>query len=200
MNKKLSETTVSLASMKQIVEERTRVLEALSRTDSLTNVANRRALFERGNVEFSRVQRNQSQLTVVLLDCDLFKNINDEFGHLFGDEVLKNICKIGTKEIRSIDFFARYGGEEFIILLPDTDLNSAVETAKRIQYSLANNCISCQGKKVNVTISIGICSADAKHANFEQLIQDVDMAMYKAKSKGRNRIEVIEGDCKGNID
>jgi diguanylate cyclase (GGDEF)-like protein len=193
MNKKLSETTVSLASMKKTVAERTQVLEQLSNTDYLTKVANRRALFERGSAELSRVQRTQSQLALILLDCDLFKNINDEFGHLFGDDILMNICKVCTKEIREIDFFARYGGEEFIIILPDSDINGAVETAKRIQRSLAKNCIAFEGKYVCVTVSIGICLANDKHTNFEQLIKDADLAMYKAKKNGRNRIEVIDG-------
>lgn len=192
MNKKLSETTISLESMKKIVAEKTYVLEQLSNTDPLTNVANRRALFERGNAEFSRVQRNQSCLTVILLDCDLFKNINDEYGHLFGDEILKNICKVCCAEIRSIDFFARYGGEEFIILLPDSDLSSAMEIAKRIQYSLASNCISYEEKDIYTTVSMGICSATNEHTNFEQLIKDADIAMYKAKTNGRNRIETLE--------
>ena len=193
MNKKLSETTVSLESMKKTVAERTQVLGQLSNTDYLTKVANRRALFERGSAELSRVQRTQSQLAVILLDCDLFKNINDEFGHLFGDDILMNICKVCTKEIREIDFFARYGGEEFIIILPDSDINGAVETAKRIQRSLAKNGIACEGKDVCVTVSIGICPANDKHTNFEQLIKDADLAMYKAKKNGRNRIEVIDG-------
>jgi diguanylate cyclase (GGDEF)-like protein len=193
MNKKLSETTVSLESMKKTIAERTRVLEQLSNTDYLTKVANRRALFERGSAELSRVQRTQTQLAVILLDCDFFKNINDEFGHLFGDDILMNICKVCTKEIREIDFFARYGGEEFIIILPDSDLNGAVETAKRIQYSLANNSIAFEGKDVCMTVSIGICTANDKHTNFEQLIKDADIAMYKAKTNGRNRIEVIGG-------
>jgi diguanylate cyclase (GGDEF)-like protein len=191
MNKDLSETTISLESMTKIVAERTQVLEQLSNTDPLTQVANRRALFERGNYEFSRVQRTKSQLAVVLLDCDLFKNINDKFGHLFGDEILKNICKICTEEIRNIDFFARYGGEEFIIILPDSGLSGALETAKRIQRSLADNCITFEGKDVFVTLSIGICTVNDKHTSFEQLIQNADVAMYKAKASGRDRIEFI---------
>ena len=149
-------------------------------------------MFERGNVEFSRVQRNQSHLAVILLDCDLFKNINDKFGHLFGDEILKNICNICCEEIRKIDFFARYGGEEFIILLPGSDINGAVETAKRIQRSLAINGISYEGENIYVTVSMGICTANAKHTNFEELIKSADIAMYKAKTNGRNRIEIIE--------
>jgi diguanylate cyclase (GGDEF)-like protein len=187
----LSETTISLEGMKKIVKERTFVLEQQSNTDFLTKAANRRALFERGNAEFARVQRTKSQLTVILLDCDFFKKVNDQFGHLFGDKILINICKICTKEIRNIDFFARYGGEEFIIVLPDSDLNGAIETSKRIQRSLAKNCIAFEGKDVYVTVSIGICSVNDKHENFEQLIKDADIAMYKAKTNGRNRIETV---------
>jgi len=191
MNKELSETTVSLESMKKIVAERTQVLEQLSNTDPLTKVANRRALFEKGNAEFFRVQRTKSPLAVMLLDCDLFKNINDQFGHLFGDDILKHICKICTEEIRNIDFFARYGGEEFILILPESKLSGAVKTAERIQHALANNCVTFEGKDVYVTLSIGICAVNDNHVNFEQLIKDADAAMYKAKKNGRNRIEVI---------
>ncbi len=192
MNKKLSETTISLESMRKIVAEKTYVLEQLSKTDSLTNIANRRALFERGSAEFSRVQRNQSLLSVILLDCDLFKNINDQYGHLFGDEVLKMICKVCSNEIRKIDFFARYGGEEFIILLPDSELSGAIETAKRIQRSLANNCLAFEGNDVQVTVSIGISMANAEHKSFEALLNSADTAMYEAKKNGRDRIEVFE--------
>ena len=190
MNQKLSETTVSLETMKQIVNEKTQVLERLSNTDYLTNVANRRALFERINIEFSRVQRNQGQLAVVLLDCDFFKKINDEFGHLFGDEVLKHLCHICTNEIRNIDFFARYGGEEFIIILPDSGIEAALETAKRIQHALAYQPIAFEDKNIYVTVSMGICTVGKQHSHFEQVIKDADLAMYKAKNNGRNRIEV----------
>ena len=194
MNEKLSATTVSLESMKKIVEERTHNLEQLSNTDPLTKIANRRALFERGNTEFSRVERAQNQLALIMIDCDFFKSVNDQYGHLFGDEVLKNLCNVCTKEIRNVDFFARYGGEEFIILLPDSDLNGAIETAKRIQCSLAKSATEYEGKSIFVTVSIGISTLNNKHNNFEQLINDADMAMYKAKTNGRNRIEVLEND------
>lgn len=192
MNKKLSVTTVSLESMKKIVHERTCKLEQLSNTDPLTQVANRRALFERGNAEFSRIQRSKNELTIILLDCDLFKDINDKFGHVFGDKVLKHLSEICTKEIRNIDFFARYGGEEFIIILPDSDLNGAIETAKRIQQSLTDQRLKFEDKDVPLTVSIGISTVTSKHENFEQLIKDADIAMYKAKTNGRNRIEIAD--------
>lgn len=192
MNEKLSVTTISLESMKKIVKERTQKLEQLSNTDSLTKVANRRALFERGNAEFSRIQRTKGQLAIILLDCDLFKNINDKYGHVFGDKVLIHLSDICTKEIRSVDFFARYGGEEFIIILPDSGLPAAIETAKRIQQSLASHFIKFEEKDITITISVGISTANEQHNNFEALVKDADSAMYKAKENGRNRIETTE--------
>ncbi|PKG82466.1 diguanylate cyclase [Colwellia sp. 75C3] len=191
MNEKLSESTVSLTMMKKIVEDRTHVLEQLSNTDPLTKVANRRALFERANMEFSRAIRNKSKLTLLLLDCDLFKKVNDEFGHLFGDEVLTHICKICDQEIRDIDFLARYGGEEFIIVLPNCDIAGGIETANRIQHSLAKHCLSMDGKAISVTLSIGICMLNEQHKSLDELINDADKAMYLAKENGRNRIEVL---------
>lgn len=191
MNEKLSETTVSLAVMKKVVEERTHVLERLSNTDPLTKVANRRALFERAKMEFSRAMRNKSNLTLLLLDCDLFKNVNDEFGHLVGDELLKHVCNICGQEIRDIDFLARYGGEEFIIVLPHCDIAGGVETANRIQHSLSKHCLAIEGKEVCITLSIGVSMLNERHKNLDQLINDADKAMYKAKENGRNRIEVI---------
>jgi len=191
MNEKLSETTVSLAVMKEVVAERTHILEQLSNTDPLTKIANRRALFERASMEFSRAIRSKNKLTLLLLDCDFFKKVNDEFGHLFGDELLIHICNICGQEIREIDFLARYGGEEFIIVLPNCDIKGGIETANRIQHSLAVHCLGVQGKEVCVTLSIGVCMLSEQHKNLEQLINDTDKAMYQAKQNGRNRIEVL---------
>lgn len=194
MNHKLSETTVSLAEMKNIVEDRTRVLEELSNTDPLTKVANRRALFERGNMELSRKHRTRNRLSLMLLDCDYFKKVNDQFGHQVGDEVLKHVCKICNDEIRDVDFLGRYGGEEFIIILPDCDLAGGVEIAKRIQNSLIERSLIVENNKLKVTLSIGVAMLSDKHSSFEQLINDADKAMYLAKENGRNRIEV-SGDA-----
>lgn len=190
MNLKLNETMVSLEVMKKVVEERTHSLEQLSNTDPLTQVANRRALFERGHMEFSRVLRNQKQLTLVLLDCDFFKDINDEFGHLFGDKLLQHLCQTCKQTIREVDFLARYGGEEFIIILPECDEQGGIDFAKRIQQSLASHALKADDKDVYLTVSIGITEMTERHKSFEQLINDADQAMYQAKKKGRNRIEV----------
>ena len=190
MNIKLNDTTVSLEQVKKIVDDKTHVLEQLSNTDPLTKVANRRALYERGDMELSREHRTHNNLSLILLDCDYFKNINDQFGHQVGDELLKHVCNICNQEIRDIDFLARYGGEEFIIILPDCDLNGGVEIANRIQNSLAKNILTIAKKEINVTLSIGISMLSDKHKNFEQLIKDADKSMYLAKNNGRNRIEI----------
>jgi len=191
MNKELSENMVSLEVMKKVVEERTHVLEELSNTDPLTKIANRRALFERASMEFSRAIRGKNKLTLLLLDCDLFKDINDKFGHLVGDEFLIHICDVCRQEIRDIDFLARYGGEEFIIVLPNCDLRGGIDTANRIQCSLAKHCVSVKGKEICVTLSIGVSMLSERHKNLDQLINDADKAMYQAKKNGRNRIEVL---------
>ncbi|TPH12890.1 GGDEF domain-containing protein [Litorilituus lipolyticus] len=191
MNSKLSENTVSLEAMKKIVEEKTKVLQQLSDTDPLTKVANRRALFERGNMEYSRGIRGSNQLTILLLDCDLFKSINDKYGHLFGDEVLKHVCNICDEAIRDIDFLARYGGEEFIVILPECDIDGGVDIANRIQQLLAQQPIKNNSKLVKLTLSIGVSSLSANHESFEDLIGDADKAMYIAKERGRNRVEVL---------
>ena len=194
MNHKLSQTTVSLEVMKKTVEDKTHILEQLSNTDPLTNVANRRALYQRGDMELSREQRTHHKLTVMLLDCDYFKQVNDNFGHQGGDKLLQHICKICNQEIRDIDFLARFGGEEFVIILPDCDINGGIEIANRIQNSLAKSSLTMKNQEVvNVTLSIGICTLSDKHTTFEQLINDADKSMYQAKMNGRNRIEVSGG-------
>ena len=191
MNEKLGETTVSLEVMKKVVEERTSVLELLSNTDPLTKVANRRALFERATMEFSRALRSKGELTLLLLDCDLFKGINDKYGHLIGDEFLIHICDVCRQEIREIDFLARYGGEEFIIVLPNCNLTGGVEIANRIQNSLEKHSVLIDEEEVRVTLSIGVSVLNQQHKTLDQLINDADKAMYLAKKNGRNRIEVL---------
>jgi diguanylate cyclase (GGDEF)-like protein len=192
MNKKLSETTISLDLLQIIVDERTEKLTKQTNTDSLTNVANRRALYERGVLEFSRENRHKTDLSIIMLDCDFFKAINDKYGHMVGDKLLVHLCDICQKEIRDIDLLARFGGEEFIILLPDCNSNGANEIAVRIKNSLKHNNLKVNGKKIPVTVSMGITSASIAHKSFEELVNSADKAMYFAKDNGRNRIEIID--------
>jgi diguanylate cyclase (GGDEF)-like protein len=190
MSEQLQKTTISRDSLQKIVDERTKDLVLLSNTDQLTNLANRRALYERGPIEFARAQRYSDILSVLLLDCDFFKHVNDQYGHLTGDNVLKHLSHVCQQQVREIDFIARYGGEEFIIILPHCDEESAIKQAKRIQQALSMNKFITDEKLINITLSIGITSLKECHQSFDDMVNDADKAMYIAKVNGRNRIEV----------
>ena len=190
MSEQLEKTTVTRDVLQQIVEERTDVLKQIANTDSLTQVANRRALFERGQMEFSRACRHHFNFTLLILDCDFFKKVNDTFGHLVGDNVLIHLCRVCEKEIRDIDFIARYGGEEFVILLPHCSAEDGVENARRIQRAIAGNCLYKDDQVINLTVSIGVASMNERHESFEQLLNAADDALLIAKSNGRNRVEI----------
>ncbi len=192
MSKQLAETTVSRDSLQALVEGRTEALRIISNTDPLTNIANRRALYERGEIEFSRTKRHPFKLALLMIDCDFFKKVNDSYGHLVGDQVLQQLCRTFEKEIRDVDFLARYGGEEFVILLPHCEEGGAIETAKRLQLALKNAPLLINKISLNVTISIGIAINEDKYATFEALLNDADNALFVAKNNGRNRFEIAD--------
>ena len=124
----------------------------------------------------------------MMLDIDHFKKINDTYGHLAGDFVLKEIAKIIKDSIRKSDICGRFGGEEFVIVLPNTKLSGAMKLAERIRETIQNHTFDFNGKKINVTVSIGITSVGVNDS-YESLISRADEALYEAKEKGRNRIE-----------
>lgn len=192
MSKKLSETTVSRDSLQKLVAERTEALRIISNTDSLTNIANRRALYERGEIELARTKRHPMPLALLMLDCDFFKKVNDTYGHLVGDKVLQHLCRTFERVIRNIDFLARYGGEEFVILLPNSDEAGAIEMAKRIQLVLKNTPLIINELNLHVTISIGIAISKDESTTFEGLLDQADRALFVAKDNGRNRFEVAD--------
>ncbi|MDP2560671.1 GGDEF domain-containing protein [Psychrobium sp. 1_MG-2023] len=192
MSELLNKTTVSRDKLQELVEQRTEVLKQLSNTDQLTGVANRRALFERGVMEFNRARRHQSSLSILLLDCDYFKQVNDNYGHLVGDQLLQHLCRVCKKEIREVDFLGRYGGEEFIILLPHCDIAGAEENASRIQSSLRINRFHTDTHNISVTISIGVATLVDGCNSFDELLHSADKAMYLAKENGRDRIELAK--------
>ena len=183
MNKKLSVTTVSLESMKKIVHERTCKLEQLSNTDPLTQVANRRALFERGNAEFSRIQRSKNELTIILLDCDLFKDINDEFGHAFGDKSLISFAKALHESIREEDTASRISGDEFVLLLEQQDHPLDVSLFfERLDKNVArqlkeNNC------PIKLEYSFGLATYPTDGESLKSLLHVADNRMYDMKKQ-----------------
>jgi diguanylate cyclase (GGDEF)-like protein/PAS domain S-box-containing protein len=165
----------------------------LAFTDGLTGLYNRRYLMEQIEREFSRARRNGSSLTLIMLDLDGLKNINDRYGHHHGDSVLSGIGKIIKANTRLSDVAARWGGDEFMLLTPDTDSSGAHKIGDRIRSQVERFRPTMDGVRVRVSISVGIasCSADSYSGNgatITQLLQRADEAMYEAKSCGGNRL------------
>lgn len=160
----------------------------LADTDGLTGCANRRVLDQRLRDEFERAARSNHVLTVVILDIDEFKVINDTWGHAVGDDVLREIAALLRRELRSVDFLARYGGEEFVILLPETGTTGARIFMERILRRVQNHNFSTSGSSFPVTVSAGISTfPDSRAENDGALLRLADANLYQAKRDGRNR-------------
>jgi diguanylate cyclase (GGDEF)-like protein len=160
-------------------------LERLSATDGLTGLHNRHHLMEACGMEVARSDRQGKPLAAMMIDIDHFKKFNDTYGHQAGDEILTRMGAILGDCIRKVDYAARYGGEEFLILLPRTDLNGAVEVAKRIQARLAEEEM---GGEDAITLSIGVAEYPKHGDNADVVIAAADAALYQAKHGGRNRV------------
>jgi diguanylate cyclase (GGDEF)-like protein len=161
-------------------------LERLSRTDGLTGLPNRRYLMETVEKEILRAQRNQRPFSLMMIDVDHFKQYNDAFGHLAGDEVLTRLGEALSETIRSADYCGRYGGEEFTALLPDTPLEQATEVAERIRARMAEHSFGEDRPAVTLSIGIGECPTDGD--TLEAVLARADAAMYHAKQTGRDRV------------
>ena len=163
-------------------------LRHLAETDPLTNCFNRRALMEKLEQEMDRAARYATMLTGMMIDIDNFKQINDTYGHLVGDRVLKQLASLLKREQRSVDIVARYGGEEFVVLLPETTSTESRNFAERILRRVATHDFGEQGNPVRVTISIGIATfPDERVTDGESLLRLADTHLYRAKTDGRNR-------------
>ncbi len=181
--------TEQFFTMKQKLDDDYDAIEKLALTDSLTKISNRRGFFEHSGELFKLTQRTKAPLTLMILDIDFFKKVNDTYGHIVGDEILKHLVKNIKKMLRDSDIFARFGGEEFIVLLPQTDINGALEVAEKIRSSVETNTYTDEEVTVPITISIGISQWNNER-ELKQLIQRTDEALYVAKDTGRNKIEV----------
>lgn len=153
--------------------------------DYLTDIYMRRVLIERLDVEIERYKRYKSIFSIILFDVDKFKNINDTFGHSYGDYVLKEITKSIKSKIRKSDTFGRYGGEEFILILPETSLENAAIVAEEIRITIENLKLNTVGR---VTISSGVQEFNSENKDSLTLIYNADEKLYKAKELGRNRV------------
>jgi len=165
----------------------------LAVTDELTCIYNRRGLFENATNLFKSVRRLDRTLSVLMLDLDDFKAINDQFGHDVGDEVLKGFVQQIKANIREIDLLARYGGEEFIVVLEESDLKSSKIVAERICRYVATHPIQTNQMRAKVTVSIGVAKLSPETESLEALIKQADRALYFAKNRGKNQVATLTG-------
>ncbi len=177
------------------IQELFKKLEEAALHDNLTGLANRKKFNERFDVEVKRQRRNGRPFSLLVADLDHFKAVNDTFGHLVGDEVLKKIAETLQREMRATDLVARFGGEEFIVLLPETDRLDARRVAEKVRARVAGRELSIQGadRPLHVTLSIGVSTMlKEDQRSFDDLMEAADRAVYQAKQDGRNRVAVYE--------
>lgn len=167
-------------------------LEQLTITDSLTGMMNRMKIIKAIDEHIERYRRFGLSFSLLMIDVDYFKKINDEYGHPAGDAVLVRMGKLFNELTRSIDMAARYGGEEFLILLEGSESSEAMQTAERIRSVIENIEIDYNGEKIKFTISVGVAQISNTGQTVDDLIQLADKALYKSKDEGRNRITAAE--------
>jgi diguanylate cyclase (GGDEF)-like protein len=160
----------------------------LANIDSLTKSLTRRQFFNIAESEFLRFSRYRRNLSVLVLDADYFKNINDTHGHYAGDLVLRNLSLVVLEQKRAQDTFGRLGGEEFGLLLPETNLEQATIVAERVQKTWAQTPCNVDGHLIYSTVSIGVAEANQGDKTFEDILRRADRMMYKAKESGRNQV------------
>jgi len=183
---------VSLLSVTRDITEKKSLhheLEKQARIDYLTGVNNRRYFMQLAESELARTKRYNTHLSILMMDIDLFKQVNDSYGHKVGDQVLKNLAAICHETLREIDIIGRVGGEEFAILLPETDKTNALDAAERLRIAIADNLIPIEnGLPIRITISIGVSSLASNDDNLDVLLNQSDEALYEAKKSGRNKV------------
>ncbi|MGE7840835.1 sensor domain-containing diguanylate cyclase [Lysinibacillus sp. NPDC093712] len=193
--KEFQELCSSFNEMSAKVKEDTILLKELSVTCQLTKLYNRRYLIEQGELVFQDCKNNEYHCSCIAIDIDFFKKVNDTYGHLTGDEVLKHVAKIIKESVRIKDITTRYGGEEFVILSPVTTLESAVKIAERIRKNVEEYPFTIGEQCIPMTVSVGIAefSNSKDISTFYDLIDKADQALYVAKESGRNMLRVYDG-------
>jgi diguanylate cyclase (GGDEF)-like protein len=178
------------------LERKNKDLKNKSKIDILTGAFSHDEAYTRGKEDISRSSRNKKSIGFIMIDLDNFKHVNDHFGHLVGDLILKKLSMICKKEIRNVDTFSRFGGEEFLVILPGVDNQYLNEIAERLRIKIEKTNFKYLHKKINVNISAGTSLFDpskdkSTNANsiFMKYVKRADDAMYVAKAKGKNRIE-----------
>lgn len=187
------EVATDITDRKEAEEQLRRAVELAetrANTDELTGLNNRRAFFTLGEQATRQALRNQHPLSLIMFDLDHFKQINDSYGHAIGDRVLQKVATTVDSMARDADVLGRIGGEEFAILMYNTDPNESSHLAERIRQAIAESTIEVAGRPLGCTASFGIAAAHGRPISLEHLLSEADHAMYRAKSRGRNRVEI----------
>jgi diguanylate cyclase (GGDEF)-like protein len=165
-------------------------LDRLARTDMLTALSNRRDFYDLAAKEVARSARHPHPLSLLLMDIDHFKKINDTHGHAIGDQVLRKLARSLGDALREVDLPARMGGEEFAVLMPETELGQALQVAERLRAALEQTTVDvADGPPLRFTVSIGVTQWDPADADIDATLARADAALYRAKHQGRNRVE-----------
>ena len=168
--------------------KRTEEMEQLATIDSMTGLTNRRHFLQQAEAEWRRYQRYHRPLSLMIIDIDKFKHINEKYGHAAGDQVLISVAGVCRDTLRTSDTVGRIGGEEFAMLLPETSIERAGVAAERLRRHIAASSPRVGNKDIPVTVSVGVATASASMSGFDALMKLADQALYSAKIKGRNRI------------
>ena len=172
------------------LDQARRMAYTLAITDGLTGLYNRRYFMAQVDTELSKARRHRLDLSLVMVDADHFKAVNDTYGHDVGDVVLKSLANAAKSCLREHDVLARYGGEEFVMLLPHTDLNGAVVVAERVRSTVERQDVVFDGGQIlHITVSLGVASLSEPVASRMELLKNADLALYQAKELGRNRVQ-----------
>jgi len=178
--------------LEAMVKERTQEIELLSKTDALTGLWNRGCLEEMLEMEFKRARRYNHEFAILLLDLDHFKLINDNYGHLAGDEVLRQTSSRISSGLRETDFVGRYGGEEIVVILTETNLSDAKSIGDKLRASIAATPVQLEDQAITVTTSVGVSYLREEIKTTESLFQEADEALYAAKENGRDQVVVYQ--------
>ncbi|MDK9557298.1 diguanylate cyclase [Marinobacter sp. M216] len=181
----------NIASSKRALERANAQLAKLSTTDRLTGLLNRGTWENLVDAEYERYRRYGHATSLVMFDIDHFKKVNDSYGHLAGDEVIKHAADLTKNNLRQSDTSGRYGGEEFGIILPETDAEGAQVICERIREAMEKSVVETSVASIQYTISMGIAELSDKPENYMQWMQQADEALYAAKAGGRNRVKIF---------
>ncbi|MBI3394759.1 MAG: diguanylate cyclase [Spirochaetia bacterium] len=182
-----------LVSLVHTLDDRETKLAVLAGEDPLTGALNRRSVLERAEHAFRMAERYQRPITVLMIDVDHFKQVNDDYGHKVGDSALLQVAQGLRLSMRNVDILGRYGGEEFVIVLPETAASAALDVAERLRRMISDYPLTVHDEHtIRITISVGVADHTSGVQNIFELVDRADQALYRAKRAGRDRCEIFD--------